>query len=570
MKIRVAVILIAISLVMPFASPAHLIFIVPVEAQITPYGPGSVGEQRVIVILVEFTDVKHRRDASYFRNSVFSDLDRYYRDVSFGATWLTVTVYDRWYQLSGPISKYAWDRRTSLGTYFQPFLTEVLGMADIDIDFAKYNRLIIFHAGTWAQFGEVSFVTYGAGFRTNDGVTINHVQVDSEDDGWIGVAHEFGHNIGRLPDLYGITTDASGRQVWDSTKYVGPWDVMSNDYRYPTPTFAAWNKIRLGWLQNKNVMTGRELLADLEPLAAKSEGFQAIKIPLTGSKYYLVEVRLKIGFYDVTLPDSGVLVSIVDETKGGGEGPLIIVNPYPQQQRRFPVDDSTFDVREGKNPAFFDESSDIGIVVLVRLGSSYRVAVNSVAKARLILKDGETAFAAMKAIEEAKTAITAAENDGRTEGLDQAKQLLQQAEAALRAGNYERASDLATRAKEAALRADFPRAYYEAKELFTKLEREIKDARFQSTEANELWQQAANAWNNAMKAFAKKDWLLALTEVKNAVALLDRAKSAEEAYQSRQTMLVIGGVAAGVAIASLAIVILLKRRRSGPHPNKAI
>ncbi len=537
--------------------------ILPVQGQTTPYGVGPVGEQKVIVILVEFTDVKHRHDASYFRAAVFSDLDNFYREVSYGATWLIVTVYDKWLQLSGPISKYAWDRRTNLGTHFQPFISETLGLADRDIDFSQYNRLIVLHAGTWTQFGEVSFVTYGAAFRTNHGVTINHVQVDSEDDAWIGVAHEFGHNIGRLPDLYGVSTDATGRQVWDSTKYVGPWDVMSNDYRYQTPTFSAWNRIRSGWLQSKNMLMGREVFADLAPLAAKSEGTQVIKIPLTPTKYYLVEVRARMGSYDINLPDTGVLVTIVDETKGGGEGPLIVVNPFPDRQRRFPVDDSTFDVRDGKSSAFFDEFNDIGIVLVVRIGPSYRVAISSVAKAGLILQQGEKAVIALKAIGEAKTAIAAAESDGRTEGLDQAKQLLAQAESALQAGDYERANDLAMRAKQAALQADFPKVYFEAKDLLARLEQAMKqDVKFQSSEAYDLWQQAVGAWNSATNAFTKKDWQTALSEAKKAATLLNQAKLAEEAYQYQQRVLIIGGVAVALVILTITIVILRRRKKS--------
>jgi uncharacterized membrane protein len=74
----------------------------------------------------------------------------------------------------------------------------------------------------------------------------------------------------------------------------------------------------------------------------------------------------------------------------------------------------------------------------------------------LALSTQEAAGEASEDIEDAQTAVTTAQTAGRTEGLDEANDLLQQAEGAYDAGDYEEASSLAEAARSAAASATAP------------------------------------------------------------------------------------------------------------------
>jgi M6 family metalloprotease-like protein len=553
--------MLAVILIVPvsLADNAYSLAIAPVHAYTGPYAVSPIGEQKTIVVLVEFADIKHAHTFSYLEGLVFRDLNNYYGNVSYGKTWLSGRIHSKWYQLPRPISSYAWDGKRDLDTHFWPFITEILTVADADIDFSHYNRLIIFHAGTWNQLGNVSFFTDVANFTTNDGARIHHVQVNSSYDTWIVVAHEFGHNIAHLKDLYGISIDSTGRQVWNFTKYVGPWDVMSNDYYYNTPAFSAWSRIKLGWLEPKNIMVGREMTLDLSPLAVASNSTQVLKVPLTSTVYYLIEARFRIGPYEVNLPDSGILITVANDTRESGQGPLVVVNPFPEETGRSRIDQSTFDLRQGKISWFLDERNDIGVVVLWRLDHWYRVAVTTVAKARSLLKNRERAFLAVNAIDQADAAVVSANAEGRTEGLYEARQMLEQAKSAVRTEAYEQAAMLGLNAKQIAEKSNYPKLYYEAKEALTALDQEVShELRFSSSEANSLLEQVVKSREKAKQNFADKNWQGALSEARAALTLLQKAKQIEEQYQSEQRNFVI---VVGLILLIVVITVLKRRER---------
>ena len=90
---------------------------------------------------------------------------------------------------------------------------------------------------------------------------------------------------------------------------MGPWDVMSAhfvDKKGPPPGLSSFTKIRLGWISSRQVVQvrpGETRKVTLWPLAEKGKVL-AVKIPLPGDEYYLVENRQPIK-YDRALPDSG-------------------------------------------------------------------------------------------------------------------------------------------------------------------------------------------------------------------------------------------------------------------------
>lgn len=135
------------------------------------------------------------------------------------------------------------------------------------------------------------------------------------------ISHEMGHVLG-LPDLY----DRSQGLLPEERRWVvGCWSLMAagswgcgvtNRDEWLRPThFGAWEKERLGWLSNVQVV-GPVLdhQFTLEPVQASEH---VLKVPLepgadpSEAEYLLVEYRAKDGF-DAGLPSEGVLVYHID------------------------------------------------------------------------------------------------------------------------------------------------------------------------------------------------------------------------------------------------------------------
>jgi M6 family metalloprotease-like protein len=354
-----------------------LLILLPVSLAPVRSEPQTIGEQTIIVILVEFTDIKHNSTYDEIYNKVFVEMNNYFRDISHGLISTSGTVNEKWYTLNGPISYYAYDGKSNLSQYFKPFVKEVIETVDEDIDFRDYDRVVIFHAGSWQQFGNISFALWELNITTDDGVVIDRTQVNAETDNWIVVAHEFAHVLGQLPDLYDMDLFKKGKYEEAVAKYVGPWDLMSSDFRYWTPTLSAWNLLKLGWFSPTNVLTipqNQNMSTKLDPLHEVGlDTLNAVRIELLNGTYYLVEVRQKDG-YDSRLPDYGMLVTLIDESIPTGKGPARVVDSNPGTTT---LDDATFDLRLGKIPVFLDKQNDLAIIIRQKVNMSYVIEIGN-------------------------------------------------------------------------------------------------------------------------------------------------------------------------------------------------
>ena len=114
---------------------------------------------------------------------------------------------------------------------------------------------------------------------------------------------------------------------------MGPWDVMSAhfvDRKSPPPGLSSFTRIRLGWITPDRVVQvrpGETRKVLLWPLAEQGKVL-AVKIPLGGGQYYLVENRQPIE-YDKGLPDSGILIVKVNPSAVEGTGTARIMDADP-------------------------------------------------------------------------------------------------------------------------------------------------------------------------------------------------------------------------------------------------
>ncbi|MGQ9610525.1 MAG: M6 family metalloprotease domain-containing protein, partial [bacterium] len=285
----------------------------------------AIGEQKVIVILIDFRDVIHNRDKEFFEDLIFShtnpwSLYSYYKQASNGNIEISGTVLG-WYNSSQDMVYYGKDGDSldNANGDKSSLAREALLLASKDgFDFSEYDKnedgkldhIIIVHAGPsqekdnepygtdciWSHYGEIRPPQFIGKLRAEKYCMISEYSP-------IGViAHEFGHSLG-LPDLYDNTFVSNGIGIWGVMGY-GAW-LMGG--RYPSLP-CAWSKVFLGWVKPDLITKDERVLLD-------NEHKQIVKVPIDENEYFLLENRRRIGF-DEYIPEEGLLIWHIDDSVG--------------------------------------------------------------------------------------------------------------------------------------------------------------------------------------------------------------------------------------------------------------
>jgi hypothetical protein len=170
---------------------------------------------------------------------------------------------------------------------------------------------------------------------------------------------------------------------WEEcTTYMGAWDVMSAHYvdrNGPPPGLSSFTKIRLGWISPEQVVRvrpGETREIALSPLAENGK-FLAVRIPLSGGRYYLVENRQPIR-YDSALPDSGILVVMVDPNALEGTGTARIMDADPSSSH---FQHATYRHDRSGRKKFIDKENGVAVIALGAAGKKRTVVVTTQEKA---------------------------------------------------------------------------------------------------------------------------------------------------------------------------------------------
>src|SRR5881296_238973 len=302
----------------------------------------TTGTTKVLVLLVDFTDVTH--DASHtpaFMDGVFNDvspgarsLRAYYSEVSYGALTIQATVIAAWFPSAHPMSDYGADGSNPPDDANGPIyrlVTETVRLADPSVDFSQFDangdgivdHLTVVHAGAGQESGGSSDLIWShrwnvldadptvPGYQSlmADGVQVDGYTMVSESSPVGVVAHEFGHDLG-LPDLYDTDGSSDGAGVWDPMS-LGSWNGAPAGSS--PAALSAWSRIRLGWVTPTDVTSA--LVGTAVPAVETSA--KVFRLGVAGTfpaEYFLVENRQLVGF-DAALPGAGLLIWHVDESQ---------------------------------------------------------------------------------------------------------------------------------------------------------------------------------------------------------------------------------------------------------------
>lgn len=263
--------------------------------------PNTFGEQRTVVILVNFQDKPTEQPYSldYARGVVFGTTSQFYAEASYEKTslagevvgWFTIpmnsTVCDGW-----ALAGHAKVAATAAG-----------------VNLSAYTRYVYAFPGNACGWWGTGTVGGNPSQAWVNGTLVFQV-----------VGHEMGHNFGlfhsRSVDC-GSTTLGS---ACTTDEYGDPLDVMGSS----TGHYNAFQKERLGWLNHGTTPPITTVQTDgtygLDPYESNNGNPKALKIlkatdPTTGAKtWYYVEFRQAIGFDNFLAGNSNVLNGVVIHT----------------------------------------------------------------------------------------------------------------------------------------------------------------------------------------------------------------------------------------------------------------
>jgi len=345
-----------------------------VTPQTSVRNPSAVtGPKQLLVILVEFSDVKHAVDKPSIDSMIFRQMAEYYSDVSYSQIQIAGDSAG-WFTLPRTMKYYGQDRVASdpgSDAHKLQLVQDAVRAAQGSVDFHDYPLVMVLHAGGGQEDSDnqpdliwSSAVQGGLQISTSTGAIVDSAAIvpEMEADGHspLGVyTHEFGHLLG-LPDLY---NENSKPDTPDT--FIGRWSLMGTGLWLGEPKgsspseLEAWSRIRLGWLTSDTIAVSSggisAQLASLQPLEGP-EGLRAVRIQATGGQYYLLEFRKKIGF-DKYLPSEGLLVTKVDELRSSGYGIVQVVDANPSTPT---LNDAAY----GEQALFKDPQRNIYVFVL--------------------------------------------------------------------------------------------------------------------------------------------------------------------------------------------------------------
>jgi M6 family metalloprotease-like protein len=344
------------------------------------------GDFRLIVILVEFTDIKHKTSDDQIQKLIVERMNKYWLDVSYDQ-FNVISDTLGWFELSHDEAYYGRDTSAKDPGSDQRDLDVVADACNLagNIDFNQYQSIMVVFAGhgqdsdskntdlLWpSAWWDGLDATCGSKTFTNGGFAPEVTSYGTLDLG--GFTHEFGHTID-LPDLYDTAPDAP--DYWRTrVDYVGMWSLMaSGSWGGPEDDgtdpigLESWSRIKLGWLSSLSIpLTPGGFVQQLNQLGDTS-GPRALKLQGASGRYYLFEARTKVGV-DKYVPDSGVLITLIDESKDSGQGIVNVQDCHPETKS---IDDATC----GVNDSWSDTANNIYMKVIGQQETSYTVVFAS-------------------------------------------------------------------------------------------------------------------------------------------------------------------------------------------------
>lgn len=359
-------------------------------------------KRKGLVILVEFPDIAPPVNETFVRER-FEKLNFYIREMSYGKVCMEVNIIG-WYRLPDSIRQYSISPANLQvdKSRVERLIQHAIDAADEKNDFSRYSFVVVFLAAQFKEYGMIGLCGYPGMlgwkqeivFRTKRGQIVQGGVAIFTYQAHLGTLfHDIAHIWGGvsagkrvLPCLYDHdiqakhpTRDTGFAEALINLGYYDPLSCHFYKRNIPPPGISSWTKLRLGWVVKEKVRVVDPNQANeivLGPLEDGSSETLAIKIPLTESKYYLIENRQPIGNFDPHLPGKGILIMVADDKIDEcryGKAPVRLMNANPAVPY---LQGAAFDLR-GKE-VFTDKENGIEIRIVEKIETSYRIRVSKI------------------------------------------------------------------------------------------------------------------------------------------------------------------------------------------------
>ena len=353
-----------------------------------------------LVILVQFPGLDEDVPREWAQRRFGTQLNDYVQEMSYGRVRLAVDVTERWHTLPQPVSAYRISPRNLEvdKSRVRALIADALDAVDGEVDVSTYDFIAIFLRAKLKDYGMIGLCGWpgmlGWGsdgqLRTRSGRVVKRGVAIYSYQAHLGTLfHDMAHILGGVRDgkrvvpcLYDHDLQARPGPLRDvavaAMINMGFWDPMSChyiDWGVPPPGLSSWTKLRLQWIDPAKVRVVRPSERAELWLGALEDGASAtlvVRIPLSATRYYLVENRQPIGV-DRGLPGHGVLIMRADDAVPEcrhGEAPVKLMNADVSQPR---LEGAAFDVPN--KAVFVDRDNGVSIRLLEKVGNAYRIEV---------------------------------------------------------------------------------------------------------------------------------------------------------------------------------------------------
>ena len=378
-----------------------------------PYNSQGVPEEKYLVVPFEFEDLPATRSIEELRSITVDAIQAYYDEVSYGKIRVVGDIISKWIKMPYSVQKlklFQYNFDSNDMWKIDNAATEL--MNQLVKDTTLYSTKFIVYAGqVWGHARPSIKTTF-----------VNEFSASGT------YAHELGHVLG-LPDLYSYIAAQQGQY---SQANVGPWDLMSTSSRLVH--FCSWSKLKLEWISSEQTVEGkRQGIYVVDAIENRTGKTLVVRIRLNEVQTYYVEVREYLGV-DTAVAARGVLILFVDGRLDPKEGGVKVIDAHPNSYGGSrELFDAPFSITPPESvtsvgidamPSMIDKGNDLSVIVLKKIGYSYKIVVSDVAM-------GEKAIEANNIIiKSGETAISRAKGELRLKGLDEAQNQLSKAKEA--------------------------------------------------------------------------------------------------------------------------------------------
>ena len=287
----------------------------------------SLGSRKAILLFASFKDLP--ADPSIFNEwekNLIPSTEKQLKAMSYGRYEIHIDYDKTFIEVPHSIKEYnlriAHDASNVSEARIPALVEDSMSAADSVIDFSKYDFVIVATpSSTEIMLGGTIGLNKVADGKIFESAIFTPYSETQNADNYkhISLMHNVGHVLGLM---HGFIPDFS-----NNTR-PSAWDVMWNFAAQND--FMGWNQWKLGWISDNQVIClfspNQKIVEELTPIGKKDEGHKLSIIKLNDYQALAIELREKTPFDFIPPGQEGVIVYLVDTSKGANSGAFTMVS----------------------------------------------------------------------------------------------------------------------------------------------------------------------------------------------------------------------------------------------------